>query len=395
MAAGVGPVAPGGRAYLDHASTSPVRPVALEAMWPWVSAADPGRVHTEGRMARVALEDARERVAELFGTRPRQVIFTSGATEAINAAVYGALHTERRGRSGPGRGVALAAVEHSAVREASERDGDPGGLITLAVDASGRIDPDSVRAAASAPGLALVHCQLANHEVGTIQPVAEIVEAAHQQGVLVHVDAAAAAGHVPIAFDALEADLMSVSAHKLGGPRGVGAMLVRRGLRVPPLLVGGAQERARRAGLEDVAAAVGFGAAASELLAGDRLASEAAAAARHTERLRAGALAIAGVQAYGPAGAADRLPSLLCLGIAGVEAEAVLLGLDQAGVAAHSGSACSSELLEPSPVLAAMGVDADRSLRLSVGWSTTDAEVAMAARALPDVIARLRGLAAG
>jgi cysteine desulfurase len=159
--------------------------------------------------------------------------------------------------------------------------------------------------------------------------------------------------------------------------------------------VGGAQERARRAGLEDVAAAVGFGAAASELLAGDRLASEAAAAARHTERLRAGALAIAGVQAYGPAGAADRLPSLLCLGIAGVEAEAVLLGLDQAGVAAHSGSACSSELLEPSPVLAAMGVDADRSLRLSVGWSTTDAEVAMAARALPDVIARLRGLAAG
>ncbi len=211
----------------------------------------------------------------------------------------------------------------------------------------------------------------------------------------VHVDAAAAAGHVAISFDELGADLLSVSAHKLGGPRGVGAMLVRRGLRVPPLLVGGAQERARRGGLEDVPAAVGFGAAATELADGQRLETEAKAAAAFTQRLRATALGIPGVEAYGPGREEDRLPHLLCLGVAGVEAEAILIGLDQAGIAAHSGSACSSELLEPSPVLVAMGVDGERSLRLSVGWSTTDAEVSMAERALPEVIGRLRGLAGG
>jgi cysteine desulfurase len=393
-----------GRAYLDHASTSPVRPAALEAMWPWLSAADPGRMHTEGRMARVALEDARAHVAALLGTRPRQVIFTSGATEGINTAIYGALQAARRstgpasaadGRPARGTRVALAAVEHSAVREASERYAGPDGLTILAVDRTGRIDPDSVRAALADPGVALVHCQWANHEVGTIQPVAEVVGACRAQGVFVHVDAAAAAGHLPVAFDDLGADLMSVSAHKLGGPRGIGALLVRRGLRVPPLLIGGAQERARRAGLENVAAAVGFGAAAAELAAGDTLAIEAATTSAYSDRLRTSALAVAGVEAYGPLSPAERLPYLVCLGIGGVEAEAVLIGLDQAGIAAHSGSACSSELLEPSPVLAAMGVNAERSLRLSVGWSTDDMEVAMAERALPEVVGRLRALAGG
>lgn len=362
-----------------------MRPVALEAMWPWISAADPGRVHTEGRMARVALEDARERVAALLGTRPRQVIFTSGGTESINAAVYGALHS--------GRGVALAAIEHSAVREASARYA--GHEVTLLVDGAGRILTDSVRVALEDADLGLVHCQWANHEVGTIQPVTEVVGACRDRGVMVHVDAAAAVGHLPVAFDDLGADLMSVSAHKLGGPRGMGALLVRRGLRIAPLLIGGAQERARRAGLEDVAGAVGFGAAATELLADGRLEAEASVAAAQTGRLRGASLAIPGVDAYGPADPAGRLPHLLCLGIDGVEAEAVLIGLDQAGVAAHSGSACSSELLEPSPVLAAMGVNAERSLRLSVGWSTTDADVAVAVRALPVVVARLRALAGG
>ncbi len=383
-----------GRAYLDHASTSPIRPAAREAMWQWLGCADPGRMHTEGRMARVALEDARDQVASFCGTRSRQVVFTSGATEAINAAVYGALHAERGAGPGDEPRVALAAVEHSAVREASERYAGPNGWATLAVDHTGRLDPESVRAALERPGLALVHCQWANHEVGTIQPVAEIVKACRERGVLVHVDAAAAAGHVPTAFDDLGADLLSISAHKLGGPPGMGAMLVRRGLRVPPLLVGGAQERARRAGLENVAAAVGFGAAAAELDR-HRLMAEAGRAAAFTERLRAVALAEPGIEVYGPAGADDRLPNLVCLGIDGVEAEAVLIGLDQAGVAAHSGSACSSELLEPSPVLAAMGVEAERSLRLSVGWSTTPTDVAMAERALPAVIGRLRALAGG
>jgi cysteine desulfurase len=363
-------------------------------MWPWLGCADPGRMHTEGRMARVALEDARDQVAAFCGTRSRQVVFMSGATEAINAAVYGALHLEKGDRLGEGPRVALAAVEHSAVREASARYGSPDGWIVLPVDRTGRLDPESVRAVLARPGLALVHCQWANHEVGTIQPVAEVVQACRERGVLVHVDAAAAAGHVVMAFDDLGADLLSVSAHKLGGPAGIGAMLVRRGLRIPPLLVGGTQERARRAGLENVAAAVGFGSVAAEL-DDARVTSEAARAAGFTERLRAVALAIPGVEVYGPTPTGDRLPNLVCLGIGGVEAEAVLIGLDQAGVAAHSGSACSSELLEPSPVLAAMGVEAERSLRLSVGWSTTGAEVAVAERALPEVILRLRALAGG
>jgi cysteine desulfurase len=370
-------------------------------------------------MARVALEDAREQVAALLETHPRQVIFTSGATEAINAAVYGSLQLdENRGDGVRARGerrVALAAVEHSAVREASEREacacggGTPGNgqvsleeaanpdrpswLVPLAVDSAGRIQRESVAAALADPNVVLVHCQWANHEVGTLQPVAEIVSMCRDRGVLVHVDAAAAAGHVPLAFDDLGADLLSVSAHKLGGPRGMGALLVRRGLRIPPLLLGGAQERARRAGMEDVAGAVGFGSAAAELLDDGRLAAEATMAAAQTGRLRAAALAIAGIEAYGPDDVRARLPSLVCLGIAGVEAEAVLIGLDQAGVAAHSGSACSSELLEPSPVLAAMGVNAERSLRLSVGWSTTDDEVELATHALPRVIERLRALA--
>ena len=357
------------RHYLDHASTSPARPEVVEAMLPWLTgmqAADPGRVHTEGRMARVAIEDARERVAALLGARPREVVFTSGATEAINAVVFGA--------GGP---VACAAVEHSAVRDASARHE----VHEWPVDGHGRILPGEIPA-----GTRLVHCQWGNHEVGTLQPVVEVVARCRHAGVLVHVDAAAAAGHCPIAFDDLGADLMSVSAHKFGGPKGAGALLVRRGLRIDPMLVGGDQERARRAGLENVPAIIGFGAAASAV----DVAGEAAAARALTARALDGALAVDGVRAFGDVD--DRLPHLVCMGVEGVEAEAVLLGLDQAGLAAHSGSACSSESLEPSPVLEAMGVDAERSLRISVGWSTTEADVDTFVATLPDVVARLRAL---
>jgi cysteine desulfurase len=371
-----------GRAYLDHASTSPARPEVVAAVVEWLGAADPGRVHTEGRMSRVALEEAREKVAALLGTRSRQVIFTSSGTEAINAAVYGAL------TSGRGEHVVLSAVEHSAVRDASARSAAR--VSVVGVDGEGRISADEMLSVLG-PDTALVHCQWANHEVGTLQPVSDVVAACRERGVLVHVDAAAAAGHVPVDFDRLGADLLSVSAHKLGGPKGAGALLIRRGLRVPPLLVGGDQERARRAGMEDVAACVGFGAAAATL-AGS-LEVEAARARDQTSRLVSAALAIPGVVRYGPSATAGRLPHLVCFGVDGVEAEAVLLGLDQSGVAAHSGSACSSESLEPSPVLAAMGVPAERSLRLSTGWSTTDEEISQAISALPGVIARLRALA--
>jgi cysteine desulfurase len=367
------------RHYLDHASTSPARPEAVEAMLPWLTgdgAADPGRVHTEGRMARAALEAAREQVASRFGARPREVVFTSGATEAINAATFGAVRRER------GHRIVATAVEHSAVLESSRRHD----LVTVGVDHHGRVDPAAVLAAVDEAPTALVHVQWANHEVGTRQPVAEVVAGCRERDVLVHVDAAVAGGHDEIDFVGLGADLLSVSGHKLGAPKGTGALLVRRGLRLDPFILGGDQERARRGGIENVPACVAFGVAAD-------LADPAAVADRDRQRTQAlatAALAVDGVRSYGDQD--DRLPHLVCLGVDGVESEAVLLGLDQAGIAAHSGSACSSESLEPSPVLLAMGVEAERSLRLSVGWSTTDDDIAAFATAFPAVVERLRSL---
>jgi cysteine desulfurase len=369
------------RHYLDHASTSPARPEVVEAMIPWLAAGgDPGRVHTEGHLARAAVEEARARVADLVGARPREVVFTSGATEAIAAAVWGA--AER----GPHQVV--TAVEHSAVGEAASRHD----VTVVAVDGFGWVDPAAVAAAVRPGETALVSVQWGNHEVGTLQPVAAVVEACRGLGVLVHVDAAAAAGHVAVDFASLGADLMSVSAHKLGGPQGVGALLVRRGVRLRPLLVGGEQERGRRAGMENVAGIVGFGVAA-ETAAAALAGGEAGRCRALTDAALAAATAVEGVAAYGDP--VDRLPHVACVGVSGVEAEAVLLGLDQAGVAAHSGSACSSESLEPSPVLAAMGVEAERSLRVSVGWSTTPADVGAFATAFASVVSRLRSLRPG
>jgi len=380
-------VASGGvrRAYLDHASSSPLRPAAYEAMLPWLAGpGDPGRVHAEGRAARFAVEQAREEVAGFFGARPREVIFTSGGTESVNAAIFGAA-----ARGAGEVHVVTTAVEHSAVLEAANRTGR---VTMAAVDGLGRYDPATVLAGIG-PGTTLVSVQLANHEVGTIQPAAEVVAGARDRGVLTHVDACAAAGHIPVGFAALGADLCSVTAHKFGGPRGIGALLVRRGLRLPPFVLGGAQERNRRGGIENVAAAVGFAAAATEL-AGDRLALEAERARRLTDRLLADAPGLVDdLAVFGDP--LDRLPHLVCFGVAGVEAEPVVLGLDQRGVAVHSGSSCSSETFESSPVLKAMGADADHSLRVSVGWSSTSDDVEALLAVLPGVINRLRALGAG
>ncbi len=377
------------RAYLDHASTSPLRPAARDALVAALGSCsgDPGRIHEEGLTSRVSLEQARDQVAALLGTKGRSVVFTSGATEAIAAAVWGAAD-RARSRTGAASHQVVSAVEHSAVRLAAERAGE----VTVApVDGTGRVDADAVLAAVR-PDTAAVHVQWGNHEVGTTQPVAEVVAGCRAAKVLVHVDAAQAVGRVPISFDDLGADLLSLSGHKLGGPPGTGALLVRRGLRLAPLLLGGDQERARRAGLEPVAALVGLGAACAELADG-ALEAEAAHAVRLTDRIRAAVADLDGVHAYGHP--VHRLPHLVCLGIDGIEPQGVLLGLDRAGVAAHSGSACSSESLEPSPVLEAMGVDAHRSLRASVGWSTTDDDVDRFLAALPVTIDRLRSLATG
>ncbi len=373
------------RHYLDHASTSTLRPIAMAAFAEalGLAAADPGRLHHEGLVAREALELARTSVAVLFGSRSREVVFTSCATEALVAAITGTALAS----TGT---IVATAVEHSAVRLAAERTGR---LRLVGVDGTGRIDPDDIAHAIDdelrqGREVALVACQLANHEVGTIQPVVEVIERAKARGARTLVDAAQAAGRIPIDMRALGADFVAVSGHKLGGPPGTGALIVRRGVRVPPLLVGGEQERARRAGLENMPAAVAFGAACAEL--SQTLTFEAAAATALTDRLRAGLVAIDGITNYGHP--SERLPHLVCVGIADIEPQAVILGLDRAGVAAHSGSACASEGLEPSPVLEAMGVDAHRSLRLSVGWSSNDADVDVALAAVPRIVTELRAL---
>jgi cysteine desulfurase len=362
------------RHYLDHASTSPLRPAAREALVAALdSQGDPGRIHQEGMTTRVVVEEAREHLAALVGARPREVVFTSGATEAIAAVAFGA--------AGRGGHQVLTAVEHSAVPAAAGRHG---AVTVVGVDARGRVDPDEV-AAAIGDDTSVVHVQWGNHEVGTTQPVAEVVERAHAKGALVHVDAAQAVGRVPVSFGALGADLLSLSGHKWGAPTGTGALLVRRGLRLDPLLVGSDQERARRAGMEAVPALAGLGAAA----AGVDVAAEEVEARRLTQRVLDG---IAGLDVRVHGDPVDRLPHLVCLGFDDVEPQAVLLGLDRAGIAVHSGSACSSESLEPSPTLAAMGVDALRSLRVSVGWTTTDADIDALLDALPEVLAGLRAL---
>jgi cysteine desulfurase len=366
------------RAYMDHASTSPLRPAALEAMRAFLESTfgDAGRLHAEGRATRVALEVAREQVATFFGARPREVVFTSSGTEAANAAITGALSR----RDGP---VVTTAVEHSCVRDAVARAANK--VMVVGVDRAGRFDPVEVVDAVDRD-TALVSVQLANHEVGTIQAAAEVVTGLREREcpAVVHVDACAAAGYAVVDFAALGADLCSVTAHKFGGPLGAGALLVRRGLRIPALLVGGAQERMRRAGIENIPAWIGFGAACEAV----DLLGETSVQRALIDRAASVATTVPGVERFGD----GSLPNVLCLGVDGVEAEPILLALDQHGVAVHSGSSCSSETLEPSPVLEAMGVTADRSLRVSVGWSSTTTDVERFVEVFPGIVERLRGL---
>ncbi len=372
------------RTYLDHASCVPLRPEGRVALIDALetAGADPGRIHAEGMHARVALEDARASVAALVGTKSRSVVFTSGATEAIAMACWGAA----RRQVGP---QVVGAVEHSAVRLSAARHGD---VIELGVDHLGRIDLGQLSAALD-HNPSIVHVQWANHEVGTRQQVADVVALCKERGVLVHVDAAQGVGRDDIAFDELGFDLLSLSGAKFGAPMGTGALIVRRGVRLDPLLVGGDQERARRAGLEAVPSLVGLGAVA-RLVSDPRFREEEAN--RDAQRIDALANALCGSD--GPGGITrlgdtqNRAPHILCLGIAGVEPQAVLLGLDQRGVAVHSGSSCSTESIEPSPVLAAMGVDAQRSLRISVGWTTTDDDIGRCIDAITDVLKKLRSL---
>jgi cysteine desulfurase len=371
-----------GRHYLDHASTSPLRPAARDAMRDYLDAnldGDPGRIHADGMAVRSVLEDARSSIAAALGTRSRSVVFTSSASEAIAQA---SVASAARDGSKP---QACSAVEHSAVRHSVERAGR---VHWIGCDEFGRVDVADVQAAVE-DGCTAVHVQWTNHEVGTVQPITEIVERCRAAGVLLHVDATQAVGRTPIDFDRSGIDLMSMSAHKHGGPTGIGALLVRRGLVVSPLVGGAAQERGRRAGLENTLAAVGWAAALTSI----DLHAEVVQQRHQSDRIAAALTAIHDVTLFGHP--SERAPHLVCAGIAGIEPQGALLGLNSRGISVHSGSACASEDLQPSPVLEAMGVDAHRSLRVSVGWSTTDDDIAAFERAIGPVISDLRRLGAG
>jgi cysteine desulfurase len=345
-----------------------------------------GSVHEFGQEARRAVDEARGWVARLINAEPREIVVTSGATEANNAAIIGAVWA----RGGPrGAHIITAATEHHAVLEPArwlERQG--AALTVLPVDAYGIVDPGAVRAALR-PETAIVSIMHGNNEIGTIGPVTEIAAVARTRGVLVHTDATQSAGIVPLDVDALGVDLLSMSAHKRYGPKGVGALYVRAGTRLEPFLHGGSQERGRRGGTENVPGIVGFGAAAR--LAMDRLAGDAARIAALRDRLAAGLAALDGARLNGHP--ERRLPGIVSVSFAGADSESLLLALDLERIAASSGSACTSGSLEPSHVVAALGLPPDvaaGTLRFSLGRQTTMEEVDRVLRVLPSILASVR-----
>ena len=369
------------RAYLDHATTSPLRPEVIEALSELLALpqADPGRPYREALVSRELIEDARSSVAQLVAVTPRQVIFTSSIAESVNTAIAGLAD---------GGGVLAPATERKSVVDAAAQHG---GLATVAVTDAGTVDLDLLDARLASGAATMLAISLANHETGVLDDVERLIASARAHSVLVHLDASSAVGHESVDLGALDPDAATISAELIGGPLGTSALIVRKGRPFDALVVGGSQERGRRAGLENLLGIVGFG-IASAVLTADCRTDEAAAALRHRKRLEAAALEVEGVAVVGQS--SSRAPHLSCLTVAGVEAEPILLGLDREGIAVHSGSACASEALEPSPVLAAMGLDAARSLRLSVGWSTTDQEVDLFFDRFGPVVERLRALRA-
>jgi cysteine desulfurase len=379
--------------YLDHAATTPVDPQVLEAMLPYFSdiSGNPSSIHQPGRMALQALDDAREQVALVLNCARKEVIFTGGGSESNNLAIKGvALEQRRRGR---GAHIITSAIEHHAVLHACEYLVQEGfDLTVLPVDTDGLVRPADLRAALR-PDTVLASVMYANNEVGTIQPIAELGAICHERGVLFHTDAVQAAGLLPLDVTMLNVDLLTLTAHKCYGPKGVGLLYARHGTPLLPQINGGGQERRRRAGTENVPGIVGLATALA--LAEARRPQHAATVASLRDRLIAGVLA--GVpQSRLNGHRVQRLPNNANIGFVCVESESVLLLLDQAGICASSGSACSSGSLEPSHVLLAMGLDTDAaigSLRFSLGQSTTEADIDYVIATLPTLIARLREVA--
>ncbi len=383
--------------YLDHAATTPLRPEARAAMLPWLGErfGNPSGAHRVARAARRAVDEARDVVAEVVGCRPGDVIFTSGGTEADNLAVRG-VHAARPGL------VLAGAIEHDAVLEPVRAVGGR----TVPVDGRGIVDLDALAslldaAPAGEPGTAgdaptLVSVMVANNEVGTIQPVRDVARIVHGRlpDAAVHADAVQAAAWLPLPDLLADTDLVSLSSHKVGGPQGVGALVARPGTPLRATALGGGQERELRSGTHDVAGIVGF-AAALQAVRRDRGVT-ASRTRSHRDRLAAGLhAAVPGL--VETADGAETLPGTLHVCMPGIESEALLFLLDEAGVCASAASACASGAQQASHVLAAMGVPLDQgrgALRLSLGWSTTDADVDRALGAIPAAIARLREVAA-
>lgn len=373
--------------YLDHAATTPVRPEVLEAMLPLLGGTfgNPSSAHVFGRAAREALDDAHERLARAIGGDAREVVFTSGGTEATNLALKGAAWAGRP----RGHRLVTTAVEHHATHNAMrylEKFGFE--VVEVGVDRYGRVDPDEVEHALT-DRTTLVSVILGNNEVGTLQPVAEIAERVRsRRGILLHVDAVQVAPWTDLDVNALGADLVSLAAHKIEGPKGVGALWVRRGTHLLAQQQGGGQERHRRAGTENVAGNVGM-ARAFELRAAERAALVPRVRAQR-DRIAAAVLAGGLVEPTGHP--TDRLPHIASFVAPGIEGGSVALALDLEGVAISTGSACASGSTEVSHVLTAMGYPNDEArgqLRISLGRTTTDAEVDEACRLVPEVLARV------
>jgi cysteine desulfurase len=380
--------------YLDHAATTPVRPEVLEAMLPYLTAqvfGNPSSAHRYGRAARAGLEQARREVAEAAGAEPNQVVFTSGGTEADNLGVVGAALAARD--RGQAMCVVVCATEHKAILEAAHAVCHLGGReALLPVDAGGRVDLDALDAAlAERP--AVVSVMWVNNEVGTVQPVTEIAARCHAAGTAFHTDAVQAFGKLPVSMRSLPCTLLTLSGHKIGAPKGIGALIVRERTAVEAIIHGGGQQYGIRPGTENVAGAVALGRAA--LLASQEQAEESRRLARLRDdlatRLRA---AVADIAINGER--AERAPHVLNVSVAGADSEALLMHLDLAGVAASSGSACSTGSVEPSHVLVAMGVPRDLALgaiRFSLGRESTAADVERVAEVMPTVVAKVRKLA--
>jgi cysteine desulfurase len=359
------------RIYFDWNATTPLRREAREAMTAALEFfGNPSSVHWEGRRARKLVEDARTTIAGAIGARPRDVTFTSGGTEANASALRPGL---RRGQNPPLERLVVSAIEHASVlagggfpREAVERVG---------VASDGLLDLGLLRAALQGKPPALVSVMLANNETGAVQPVAAASEIVHAEGGLLHVDAIQAFGKIPVNIKELGADLVTLSAHKIGGPKGVGALILSEGLSgLEPLLRGGGQELSRRAGTEDVAGIAGFAAAATAAITA--LSAESSRIEALRNRLEEGLRQTAGVILF--SAAVQRLPNTTLVTVPGLRAETAVIGFDLEGIAVSSGSACSSGKVQPSHVLEAMGFGreiAQGAVRLSLGWSTSVADI--------------------